>query len=48
MRIVSWNCNGAFGRKLPILDQFNADLLVIQEASERDILWGVALDGASK
>jgi exonuclease III len=38
MRIVSWNCNGAFGRKLPALDQFDADLLVIQEASERDIL----------
>jgi exonuclease III len=38
MRIVSWNCNGAFARKLSALDQFDADLLVIQEASERDIL----------
>ncbi len=38
MRIVSWNCNGAFARKLPALARCNADLLVIQEASERDVL----------
>lgn len=44
MRIVSWNCNGAFARKLPAVAQFNADLLVIQEASERDVL---ALDAAT-
>jgi exonuclease III len=38
MRIVTWNCNGAFGRKLPAILAWEPDLLVIQEASERDIL----------
>lgn len=37
MRIISWNCNGAFARKLPLVSALAPDILVIQEASERDI-----------
>ncbi len=38
MRIITWNCNGALGRKLPAVLAWEPDLLVIQEASERDVL----------
>ncbi|MDD4576604.1 MAG: hypothetical protein PHI36_09275 [Bacteroidales bacterium] len=31
MKIITWNCNGAFRRKFEYLTSFNADLLVIQE-----------------
>lgn len=31
MRIVSWNCNGAFRKKYKLLEKYAADLLVIQE-----------------
>ncbi|GAA5225463.1 endonuclease/exonuclease/phosphatase family protein [Membranihabitans marinus] len=31
MRIITWNCNGAFRDKFNILSDFNADLYVIQE-----------------
>lgn len=34
MRVVSWNCNGAFRRKYELLDQFDADVLVIQECED--------------
>ena len=34
MRIITWNCNGAFRKKLQALEQFKADILVIQECED--------------
>ena len=31
MRIITWNCNGAFRKKFHLLDNFYADILIIQE-----------------
>lgn len=31
MKIVTWNCNGAFRRKFNFVDEFEADIYVIQE-----------------
>lgn len=31
MRIVTWNCNGAFRNKFEMISYFNADIYVIQE-----------------
>ena len=31
MKIITWNCNGAFRKKFHALLEFNADILVIQE-----------------
>lgn len=31
MKVISWNCNGAFRRKYQLLEKFDADILVIQE-----------------
>jgi exonuclease III len=37
MKLVSWNCNMALGRKWPRLSQFKADIYVIQECSQSDL-----------
>jgi exonuclease III len=35
VRIVTWNCNGGFARKAPLVMALHPDLLVVQEASFR-------------
>lgn len=34
MRVLTWNCNGAFRKKYQLLDSFDADLSIIQECED--------------
>ncbi len=34
MKIITWNCNGAFRKKYHLLEDFGADILVIQECED--------------
>jgi exonuclease III len=34
MKVISWNCNGGFRKKFHLLDDFGADVLVIQECED--------------
>lgn len=37
MKILTWNCNGGFRNKFQHLEQFDADILVIQECENTEI-----------
>ena len=34
MKLITWNCNGAFRKKYHLLEQHDADLLIIQECED--------------
>jgi exodeoxyribonuclease III len=38
MRLITWNCQGAFRKKYPLIARFNPDLAVIQECEHPDKL----------
>jgi endonuclease/exonuclease/phosphatase family metal-dependent hydrolase len=37
MKIVTWNCNMAFGRKRDLIMALDPDILILQEVSKKDI-----------
>ncbi|MFK0005112.1 hypothetical protein [Paenarthrobacter sp. NPDC090522] len=38
MRIISWNCSMAYGRKSHLLEALSPDVVVLQEVSKADII----------
>lgn len=47
MRIVSWNCNGAFRRKFHLLEDLEPDVVVIQECENPDLYQNAFADWAN-
>lgn len=39
MKIISWNCNGAFRKKFHLLAKYDADILVIQECENPSLTY---------
>lgn len=44
MKILTWNCNGAFRKKFHLLDRFEADVFVIQECEDPSHIKGDYVD----
>lgn len=38
MRIISWNCNGAFRKKYQYLIEYNIDIMIIQECENPEVV----------
>lgn len=38
MKLISWNCNGAFRNKFELLERYKPDIMIIQESESREEL----------
>lgn len=53
LRLATWNCRGALDKKSQVVNTIDADVLVVQECSEADLLdtggpWCAPYDGGNK
>jgi hypothetical protein len=47
LRIVTWNCQGAYGRKAPLIEALHPDIAIIQECKCPDYWRAQPLAGYS-